>query len=168
MIAAAFFVAVSRVMDYKHHPTDVIAGGLIGTITQILNCFGATLIFSEENEPIASRTRKLFIMARNEKVEINMENGITTMVHEMKMNGYHLVDKKQRTSFDKITVLIHSRFVDDRSYIVHETLTEGNDEPDRVVKTQMTQEEVERFEEDWINLWKPEIDSTFFGLTENL
>ena len=101
-------------------------------------------------------------MDRNEKVEIIMENGITTMVHEMKMNGYQVVDRKQRTSFDKITVLIHSRFVDDRSYIVHETLKEGNDEPDRVVKTQMTQEEVERFEEDWINLWKPEIDTTFF------
>ena len=68
----------------------------------------------------------------------------------------------------KITVLIHSRFVDDRSYIVHETLTEGNDdEPDQVVITQMTQEEVERFEEDWINLWNPKIDTTFF-LTENL
>jgi hypothetical protein len=116
-------------------------------------------------------------MARNEKVEINMENGITTMVHEMKMNGCHMVDKKQRTSMydvhyghprTKITVLIHSRFVDDRSYTVHETLTEGNDdEPDQVVITQMTQEEVERFEEDWINLWNPKIDTTFF-LTENL
>ena len=113
-----------------------------------------------------------------------MENGITTMVHEMKMNGQYLVDRKQRTSMDivgtstgqryiisnmpftgltsKITVLIHSRFVDDRSYTVQETLTEGNDEPDRVVITQMTQEEVERFKEDWINLWKPEIDTTFF------
>ena len=37
-------------------------------------------------------------MATNEKVEINVENGITTMVHEMKMNGCHLVDRKQRTS----------------------------------------------------------------------
>ena len=102
-------------------------------------------------------------MARNEKVEIIMENGITTMVHEMKMNGYHLLEMKERrpTSTDKITVLSHSRCVDGRIYTVHETLTEGN-EPDRVIKTQMTQEEVERFEEDWINLWKPEIDTTFF------
>ena len=120
-------------------------------------------------------------MATKEKVEIIMENGIKTMVHEMKMNGCHLVDRKQRTSvYDvncygvngyyghrrtKTTVLIHSRFVDDRSYTVHETLNEGN----RVVRTQtqMTQEEVERFEEDWINLWNPKIDTTFF-LTENL
>ena len=107
-------------------------------------------------------------MARNEKVEINMENGITTMVHEMKKGGHHLVDSRQRTSMEygpyghKITVLLHSRSVDDLSYTVSETRTEGNDEPDRVVTTQMTQEEVEKFEEDWINLWKPEIDTTFF------
>ena len=67
MIAAAFFVAVSRVMDYKHHPTDVIAGGLIGTIVQILNCFGATLIFSEEDEPLASRSEEsIALRERNE------------------------------------------------------------------------------------------------------
>ena len=45
-------------MDYKHHPTDVIAGGLIGTIIQILNCFGATLIFSEDKEKTALKTSK--------------------------------------------------------------------------------------------------------------
>ena len=108
-------------------------------------------------------------MSRNEKVEIDMENGITTMVHEVKKDGHHLVERKQRTSMEygpyghKITVLIHSRSVDDLSYTVHETLTEVNDdEPDRVVTTQMTQEEVEKFEEDWINLWKPEVDTTFF------
>ena len=68
MIAAAFFVAVSRVMDYKHHPTDVIAGGLIGTITQILNCFGATLIFSEDDRPLASQTSEesIALRTRNE------------------------------------------------------------------------------------------------------
>ena len=50
MIAGAFYTGVSRVIDYKHHPTDVIAGGLIGTLIQILNCFSATLIFSREDE----------------------------------------------------------------------------------------------------------------------
>ena len=96
-----------------------------------------------------------------------MENGITTMIHEMKMDGHHLVERKRRSSMDivgtpKITVLINSRFIDDRSYIVSETRTEGNDEPIRVVTTQMTQEEVKKFEEDWINLWKPEISTAFF------
>ena len=106
-------------------------------------------------------------MTRIEKVEINIENGITTMIHEMKMDGHHLVERKRRSSMDivgtpKITVLINSRFIDDRSYIVSETRTEGNDEPIRVVTTQMTQEEVKKFEEEWINLWKPEISTTFF------
>jgi len=50
VIAGAFYTGVSRVIDYKHHPTDVIAGGLIGTLIQILNCFSATLIFSREDE----------------------------------------------------------------------------------------------------------------------
>ena len=113
-------------------------------------------------------------MTRIEKVEINIENGITTMIHEMKMDGHHLVERKRRSSMDivgtpKITVLINSRFIDDRSYIVSETRTEGNDEPIRVVTTQMTQEEVKKFEEEWINLWKPEISTTFFWLkNENL
>ena len=113
-------------------------------------------------------------MARNEKVEINMENGITTMIHELKMDGHHWVERKRRSSMDivgtpKITILIQSLFIDDRSYIVSDTHTEGNVEPIRVVTTQLTQEEVEKFKEDWINLWKPEISTTFFWLkNENL
>lgn len=35
-IILAFFTAVSRVMDNKHHPTDVLAGALIGTLTQVI------------------------------------------------------------------------------------------------------------------------------------
>ena len=114
----------------------------------------------------------------NGNITINMENGnittFTTMVHEMKMDGHHLVERKQRKIYDidgrsfKINVLIHSRSVDDRSYSVSEARwgNTGNwfiiGKPDSVNLTQMTQAEVEKFEEDWINLWKPEIDGTFF------
>ena len=107
-------------------------------------------------------------MATNEKVQVHMENGVTTMVHELKMNGYHLVDRKQRWSISeapKTTMVIHSKFIDDRSYTVRETLKEGEDEPNQVIRTQMTQEQVKRFEEERINLWNPAMDSTFFGLT---
>ena len=112
-----------------------------------------------------------------EKIEISIENdGTKTMVHEMRVNGYHLVERKQtmliRGFEDDLHLFEYYRFIDDRSYIVFETRTEDNDEPVRVITTQMTQEEVERFEEDWINLWNPEIDSTFFDgsafLTTNL
>ena len=92
-------------------------------------------------------------------------HGLITLVHEMKVNGHHLVERKQKTNVDpkasdntpKMTISIHSRSIDDRFYDVQETLTEGMDEPDRVIETEMTQEEVETFEEDWRNLWNPQV-----------
>jgi len=56
VLAVAFFTAISRIMDNKHHPTDVIAGSLIGIISQILNVFGVTLIFSEDSVPISEKS----------------------------------------------------------------------------------------------------------------
>ena len=44
-------------MDYKHHPTDVIAGSLIGIVTQILNVFGVTLIFLENQHPVSASVK---------------------------------------------------------------------------------------------------------------
>ena len=38
-ISLATFTAVSRIMDYKHHPTDVLAGTLIGVASQSLNFY---------------------------------------------------------------------------------------------------------------------------------
>ena len=55
----------------------------------------------------------------------------------------------------KMTMMIHSRSIDGRSYAVQWNLIEGEDEPDRMVETEMTQEEVQRFEEDWCSLWNP-------------
>ena len=86
------------------------------------------------------------------------KNGITTLVHDMKVNGFHLVETKQKINVNpNMTITVHSRSIDDRSYDVQETLTEGMDEPDRVIETEMTQEEVETFEEDWRNLWNPQV-----------
>ena len=33
--ASAFWVALTRVKDHMHHPGDVIAGALIGTLIQV-------------------------------------------------------------------------------------------------------------------------------------
>ena len=108
--------------------------------------------------------------------EILETHGITTTVHEIKVNGYHLVEKKQETLVDpkasdgapKMTILIHSRSIstddpsiDDRCYVVQENITEGEvirTEGKKYLdqnETEMTQEEVKRFEEDWRKLWKP-------------
>ena len=101
----------------------------------------------------------------NEGGKILENHIITTTVHEMKVNGYHLVDKKQKTLVDpkasdgapKMTVIKHSRSIGDRSYVVQWNLTEGKDEcvEDRIDETQMTQEEIQRFEDDWCSLWNP-------------
>ena len=130
-----------------------------------------------------------------------MENhGIKTVVHEMKVNGHHLVERKTMERKQKnnanasdpttrMTIITHSRSIDDRSYsyTVHGRFTEDERHAEkfsksenffqkifkkikkifRVVETQMTQEEVEKFMEDWSNLWKPqkEADSpNFFNL----
>ena len=104
-------------------------------------------------------------------------HGITTTVHEIKVNGYHLVEQKQEILVDpkasdsttKMTILTHSRSIlsddpsiDDRCYVVQENITENE-----VIRTEgkmyldqneteMTPEEVQKFEEDWCNLWKPQ------------
>ena len=100
----------------------------------------------------------------NEETIIMETNGIKTVVHEMKVNGYHLVERKQKTSSvnpnasdntTRMNIITHSRSIDDRSYsyTVQGSLAEGQSQ---VVETQMTQEEVEKFKEDWRNLWKPQ------------
>ena len=101
----------------------------------------------------------------NEAGKILENHVITTTVHEMKVNGYHLVNKKQKTIVDpkasdgtpKMTIINHSRSIDDRSYAVQWNLIEGKDEceEDRIIETQMTQEEYQSFEEDWCSLWNP-------------
>ena len=74
----------------------------------------------------------------------------------------HLVERKtmekKQNSFDnanRMTIITHSRSIDDRSYSysVQGSLTEGQSQ---VVETQMNQEEVKKFKEDWRNLWKPQ------------
>ena len=98
-----------------------------------------------------------------------LENHVrTTRVHEIFRNGYHLVDKIQETTINpkatdgsprsKMTIMIYSRSIDDRSYAVQWNLTEGEYEDrirSRMVETEITQEEVQRFEEDWCSLWNP-------------
>ena len=77
-----------------------------------------------------------------------------TMVHEIKVNGFHLVEREEYKIVDQMPIRIHSKSIDDRSYTVQSS---GRfDQVNFKVETQMTQSEVERFEEDWRNLWNPQ------------
>ena len=112
----------------------------------------------------------------NEETIIMENHGTKTIVHEMKVNGYHLVERntmerKKNVNPNasdpttRMTIITHSRSIDDRSYTVQRT--EGQGGQGHVVETQMTQEEVEKFMEDWSNLWKPQKEAVglyFFSL----
>ena len=45
LLSYAWYCGLTRVSDYKHHPTDVLAGGLLGTAMAL---FMATLARSEQ------------------------------------------------------------------------------------------------------------------------
>ena len=86
---------------------------------------------------------------------------------------YEMEEKKigNPKSSDNTTTVIHQRSIKVPHYLapvlsvrscgVHETFTEGEAALDRVPvyfsgNRPMTQEEVEKFEQDWSNLWNPE------------
>ena len=94
---------------------------------------------------------------------------ITTSTHELLVvDGHHLIEKKQKTwsyanGIEK-DVLVHVRTIDDKSHKV----TKIRDELDSVcdcpgvtlfpeiqVETEMAEDEMRQFEEDWASLWNP-------------
>ena len=51
----AFVTAISRVTDFAHHPSDVIAGAIVGTSVQILNVLYIQRLFSEDDISVGDR-----------------------------------------------------------------------------------------------------------------
>ena len=93
------------------------------------------------------------------------------MEHEFRVDGHHLIEKKQKTLMDgndETLVLVHIRSIDDKSYKVTE-INNGEDEAlERQVESDMTEDEVKKFEEDWTNLWNPDITQIVqFSLTHS-
>lgn len=46
VLTAAVYTALSRVMDYKHHAGDVVAGAILGVLVQTLNAIFVTKLFT--------------------------------------------------------------------------------------------------------------------------
>jgi hypothetical protein len=85
---------------------------------------------------------------------------VVTMEHELRVDGHHLIEKKQKTLIDgndETLVLVHIRSIDEKSYKVTEINNDEDDALERQVESDMTEDEVKKFEEDWINLWNPDI-----------
>ena len=51
LLIMAFYTCISRIMDNKHHPTDVIAGALIGFLIQLFNVVYVTRIKASVQRP---------------------------------------------------------------------------------------------------------------------
>ena len=87
---------------------------------------------------------------------------IVTTEHEMRIDGHYLSEKKQKSVIEPndggktglSTILVHVRTIDSRCYKV--TVVEKQDDQDQTEKTidtEMTEEEIEIFEHDWTELW---------------
>ena len=94
---------------------------------------------------------------------------IITMEHDLRNEGYYLSDKKQMTFVEQegadpensITpkiLMVHSRSIDDRFYIVTEKLNNRIIRKSvelRKIETEISEEEIENFETNWELYWKP-------------
>ena len=92
---------------------------------------------------------------------------VETTEQELRVDGHHLIDKKQKSFIDanalgnfyeagmffETMVVVHIRTIDDKSYKVTEVHTGEDEVFERQVETDMTEDEVKQFEEDWTNLW---------------
>ena len=80
---------------------------------------------------------------------------VVTMENEVEVDGHHLIEKKQKTLINgNYRTLVHIRSIDEKSYKVTEIYFINA--LDRQVESDMTEDEVKKFEEDWKNLWNPE------------
>ena len=94
---------------------------------------------------------------------------VETTEQELRVDGHHLIDKKQKSFIDanalgnfyeagmffETMVVVHIRTIDEKSYKVTEI--NGYEVLERQVETDMTEDEVKQFEEDWASLWNPDI-----------
>ena len=87
---------------------------------------------------------------------------IVTTEHEMRIDGHYLGEKKQKSLIESddgtgtTTILVHVRTIDNRSYKVVEE-KKGQDDPERTIDTEMNEEEITIFLEEWDKLWTPRI-----------
>ena len=97
----------------------------------------------------------------------SIENHHESITHELWIDGHHFIEKKQKhlihtNGNDKTLVLVHIRSIDEKSYKVTEINNGEDDALERQVESDMTEEEVKQFEEDWTNLWDPRITQNDF------
>ena len=99
-------------------------------------------------------------MSDQNRILENRFHHVVMMTQELRIDVYHLIEKKhkmliQRTGgLEKTLILVHIRSIDDKSYKVTERNNNFDDAaPETQVETDMAEDEVKKFEEDWTSLW---------------
>jgi hypothetical protein len=84
---------------------------------------------------------------------------VVTTEHELGIDGHHLIEKKEKCLIDgngTMLVFVHIRSIDEKSYKIT-LIQNGVFGSESQVESDMTEDEVKKFEEDWTNLWNPDI-----------
>ena len=93
---------------------------------------------------------------QDEKISFGQSSKSTRLIiHELWVDDHHLIEKR-KTLIDgnnKTLVLVRIRSINDKIY---KEVIEA-DVPESQVESDMTKDEVKKFEEDWSNLWNPDI-----------
>ena len=83
--------------------------------------------------------------------------------HEQRVDGHHLKEKMEKILVRGDLVLVWTRSIDEKSYKVTQIgpeeaccCSDDDDQFERRVESDMTEDEVKKFEEDWTNLWNPD------------
>lgn len=133
----------------------------------------------QNKENLLSERKEIILMNPidiNEDTEISTiseNNKFVTLEHTLSVQGNFLSEKKDMILVEPIDstedtnrlTLIHLRQINDKFYKVTEDFLNGHEvergqgpiQNGRIVDTTMSDEEIQQFEEDWKNLWKPQI-----------
>ena len=100
---------------------------------------------------------------------------ILTMEHEMKIDGHYLTEKIKQTTLieslnpesigDQTIIREQTRSINDKFYKVTKIKDGIDDDPTKEkrfetienVETDMTDEDIKQFEDDWTKFWNPEV-----------
>ena len=79
LLATAFFICLSRVSDYKHHPRDVISGGLFGSLSAYLTFTYIADLSSKPRLVYGNEFEEYDEIDAKSKTAINMENNMESV-----------------------------------------------------------------------------------------
>ena len=104
----------------------------------------------------------------NQIVENQLHRSVL-LDHEMVVDGVVLRERKELNNItdeegnQEKSVLIHTRYIGDKKYEVQQVASEG-DIVEETVETDLPDEEIGKFKEEWEEKWKPSLGQSSGGV----